>query len=72
MGGLGGGWMCCSRALLRVPAHRADSTMGVFFQGSVVGCRLSVSAGAQFSRGAIDMVRNKLNAQCSAGYMITG
>ena len=72
MGGLGGGWMCCSRALLRVPAHCADSTMGVFFRGSVVDWRLSVSAGADFSRGAIGMVRDKLNAQCSAGYIMTG
>ena len=64
--------MCCSRALLRVPAHRVDFTMGVFFRGLVTGWRLFFLAGAELGRGAIGMEREKRNAQCSAGYMMTG
>ena len=64
--------MCRSRALLRVPARDVDFTMGVFFRGPVVGWRLLFLAGSELGRGAIGMEREKRNAQCSAGYMMTG
>jgi hypothetical protein len=64
--------MCCSRALLRVPARGVDFTIGVLCCGLVVGRRLLFLAGAELGCGAIGMEREKRNAQCGARYMMTG
>ena len=51
------GRMCCSRALLRVPARGVDFTVGLVFRGLGVGWRLFFLAGAHLDGGAIGMKR---------------